>query len=113
MQLLWHNDFMNNPNSTLFSQEYVKKLSHLARIALSDVEIKQITHDLEQLNQYISCLAKVDTQHVEPLYTPFEPPFATPNRLRDDTAVSHPEKITQHTPHVLYDNYKVPACMAD
>ncbi len=44
----------------------VRKLGHLARIGLSDAEIKQLLPEIAEILKYVEKLQAVDTKGVEP-----------------------------------------------
>lgn len=50
----------------MLSQADVLKIADLARIALSDDEVKQYQHDLTSILKFVDQLNEVDTTNVEP-----------------------------------------------
>lgn len=52
----------------MLSYEDVQKISSLARLKLSDEEIKRYQNDLSNILEYAETLNEVDTDNIEPLY---------------------------------------------
>jgi aspartyl/glutamyl-tRNA(Asn/Gln) amidotransferase, C subunit len=48
----------------VISEDEVKKISQLARLGLSDAEVKQATQDLAGVLEHFSSIQKIDTQNV-------------------------------------------------
>jgi len=74
-------------------------LSHiagLARLALSDDEIASMTHDLEQMLDYVATLDQLDTEGVAPTAHGFE--LATPLRPDEPVAPLDPELAVANAP---------------
>jgi aspartyl-tRNA(Asn)/glutamyl-tRNA(Gln) amidotransferase subunit C len=63
------------------SQEQVKNISHLSRIAASDDDLARLGQDLNNILTFIEQMQAVDTTDVEPLSHPHD----MHQRLREDT----------------------------
>lgn len=50
-----------------FSLDEIKKLSHLARLSLSDQETQRMQHDLNSIVGYVSALEEVNVDGVAPM----------------------------------------------
>lgn len=97
-------------------ESLTRKVADLARLELTDAEVKTFTPQLGEVLKYVSQLSEVslrgpDGSEVEPLYNALD--FAqTP--LRDDQARPSPQdaegkpKVLGSAPDVLDDGYKVP-----
>jgi aspartyl-tRNA(Asn)/glutamyl-tRNA(Gln) amidotransferase subunit C len=87
-----------------------RQVAHLARLELTDEEVRVFTSQLGEIIGYVGQLQSVDVAGVEPLIHPFEntPP------LREDRARPSPRdasgapKVLQHAPEVLDGGFKVP-----
>ena len=64
--------------------EDVGRIAHLARLQLSDTEAEQMLGQLNGFFRIVEQMSAVDTQGVEPLYTPLSAVQAVTLRLRDD-----------------------------
>ena len=51
----------------MLSFEEVKKIAHLARLGLSEEELKGLTKDIDEVLNYVKQLQEVDTKDVEPM----------------------------------------------
>lgn len=49
------------------NEDKVKHIAKLARLSLTDDEIKKFTHDLSELVTYVEQLKELDTEGVEPM----------------------------------------------
>lgn len=92
------------------NEDLTRKVAHLARLKLSEQEVKAYTAQLKDVLSYIDQLQKVKTDGVEPMVHPHE--LEIP--LREDDVESFPvteegtPKVLKDAPEVLYDGYKVP-----
>lgn len=87
-------------------QATVTKVSQLAKLSLTDDEIKKHTHQLSSILETFEKLAKVNTEGVEPLITPTD----TVLRLRDDERIEkyNTEELMSSAPEKAGHLYKVP-----
>lgn len=95
---------------TEVSEALTRRVAELARLELTDSELRLFTSQLGQIVEYVDQLQEVDVTGVEPLVLPF--PAETP--LREDVVVpplkdaeGHP-KTLQPAPEQLDGGYKVP-----
>ena len=65
----------------------VRKIAHLARLAVSDVEAQGLVKDLSNILDLVEQMNAIDTQGVEPMAHPLE----MGQRLRDDE-VAEPDR---------------------
>jgi aspartyl-tRNA(Asn)/glutamyl-tRNA(Gln) amidotransferase subunit C len=92
------------------NEALTRHVAHLARLALSDQEVKLFTAQLKEILDYVELLQDVDVEGIEPLFHPID--LELP--LREDHVDSRIESgdgknsILNSTPHVLNDGFKVP-----
>lgn len=55
-----------NTNHMKLSREEINKVAHLARLKLTEVELIEITGQLEKILQYIEKLKEVNTEGIKP-----------------------------------------------
>jgi aspartyl-tRNA(Asn)/glutamyl-tRNA(Gln) amidotransferase subunit C len=85
---------------------FVKNISNLSRLGLTDNEITLLINDLEKMLSYVSSLNNIDTEKSET----FSHVLDVANIWREDatSSFSSPEKIIENAPE-HYGNYiKVP-----
>jgi aspartyl-tRNA(Asn)/glutamyl-tRNA(Gln) amidotransferase subunit C len=92
------------------------KVGHLARLALSEDEVKSFTTKIEVILKYVEQLQAVNVDGIEPMTHPLSlenrPDLKAP--LRKDEARPFPQdengkpKVLKHAPDVLFDGFKVP-----
>ncbi len=84
----------------------VKKVAHLARIAITEDEIKTVMPKLESVMSMIDALQKVNTSGVPPLANPLQ----QYQYLRSDTVTETDQHETYQklAPKVAADLYLVP-----
>lgn len=91
-------------------ENLTRKMANLARLELTDLEVKTFTDQMGKILGYVESLQKVDVSKVQPLTQPFE--METP--LREDTIIEPllgPDgkpKVLGSAPDTLNDGYKVP-----
>ncbi len=92
------------------NESLTRKTATLARLELSDAEVKTFTSQLGDILKYIDQLQALDVSQVEPLTHTLQ--LATP--LRADVVCSFPPasdgkpKVLSSAPETLYEGYKVP-----
>src|SRR4051812_49011512 len=92
------------------SESLTRKVADLARLELTDEEVRLFTHQIGDVLKYVDQLQKIDITGVEPLTHPLE--IATP--LREDRVDAFPRdeegrsKILKSAPEVVNNGYKVP-----
>jgi len=76
--------------------DFIKHIAKLARIGLSDDELKQY-HDIHEIFEMIEQIDEVDTSDIAPLYNPIE----LEQRLREDivTEANEREKLQKIAPN--------------
>ena len=52
--------------------ELVKKIARLSRISLSDEEIKNLSHELTNILDWIEQLSELNTDNVDPVFSSFD-----------------------------------------
>lgn len=84
----------------------VRRLAHLARIAVDDETARSLGTDLEHILAMVDQLREVDAQGVEPMAHP----LAVNQRLRDDAVTESPEPALyqQNAPDTVDGVYLVP-----
>ena len=93
------------------SREDVAKVAALARLALSEDELEQMTRELSKIVGFVSLLEELDTANVEPLAHP----LGTTNVFRDDVPTgSLPVELAIATaPKQDGECFLVPAVLGD
>ena len=93
------------------SRDDVKKVAALARLALSEHELEQMTRELSKIVGFVSLLEELDTSQVEPLAHP----LGTTNVFREDEpAASLPVELAIATaPKQDGECFLVPAVLGD
>ncbi len=88
------------------STEEVKKISLLARLAISDEEAQQYSDSLSEIFDLVEQMNAVDTTGIEPMAHPQD----ISQRLREDvvTAVDEREKFQLIAPAIEDNLYLVP-----
>jgi aspartyl-tRNA(Asn)/glutamyl-tRNA(Gln) amidotransferase subunit C len=66
--------------NTKADKETVKKVAEIARITISEEEVKEFSKDMESILDAFKDLQKIDTTNVKPTFQPLE----TKNVMRDD-----------------------------
>lgn len=101
---------MANSQKGTVTQEITRKTADLARLELTDDEIRNFTSQLSVVLQHVDQIGEANVQGVEPIYHPIdlEMPF------REDEVKPFPEgkdgqpKVLESAPDVLMDGFKVP-----
>src|SRR4051794_1544216 len=98
------------------NEALTRKVGHLARLALSEQEVKTFTSQLGMILKYVEQLQEVNVDGVEPMTHPLSlenrPDLKSP--LRKDEAKPFPldengkPKVLKNAPDVLFDGFKVP-----
>jgi aspartyl-tRNA(Asn)/glutamyl-tRNA(Gln) amidotransferase subunit C len=88
------------------TNEQVRPIARLARIAMSDEEIERLVPELNNILGWVEQLGEVDTDGVEPLATVIDQKM----RLRDDevTAGNIREEILANAPDAEHGFFAVP-----
>lgn len=98
---------------TAVNEDLTRSVGRLARLSLSDDEVKLFTAQLGQILGYVEKLQECNVTGVTPLAHPLEGKAAIPF-LREDKMTPSPTdeegrpKVLSSAPEVLYDGYKVP-----
>lgn len=91
------------------NEALTQKVADLARLELSEQELKNFTQQLRDVLGYVEQLSKIDVSGIEPMTHPLD----SPSPLRADelhpfpTEGGHP-KVLKHAPETLNDGFKVP-----
>ncbi|MBU0654678.1 MAG: Asp-tRNA(Asn)/Glu-tRNA(Gln) amidotransferase subunit GatC [Gammaproteobacteria bacterium] len=88
------------------SAEEVKKVAHLARLAVPEEQLEGYVRNLSNILNLVDQLSAVDTTGVEPMAHPLD----MMQRLREDvvTETNHREKYQSVAPEVENGLYLVP-----
>jgi aspartyl-tRNA(Asn)/glutamyl-tRNA(Gln) amidotransferase subunit C len=96
---------------TEITEDLTRKVADLARLNLTDEEIRSFTGQLKQVLKYVDEINEIDTSQVEPMTHPHD--MGTP--FREDKIVefgispkTNEPKILENAPDVLYGGFKVP-----
>ncbi len=93
------------------SREQVEKVSLLARLRLSEVELERLTAQLSQVVDYMDLLSELNTEDVEPMAHAVE----ISNVFRDDElrpSFDRAEMLAR-APHADGEFYLVPAVLGE
>ncbi len=87
-------------------QKLVKKIAHLARIRVSDEDVKHLETELSQIMDWVEQLSEVNTDGVEPLTSV----VAATLRQREDkiTDGGYPDDIVKNAPNSEDNFFVVP-----
>ncbi len=92
------------------NEQLTRKTATLARLELSDAEVKMFTSQLGDILKYVDQLQDLDVSQIEPLTHPLK--LETP--MREDLVCAFPldsagkPKVLGSAPETLYEGYKVP-----
>lgn len=92
------------------TEDLTRKVAHLARLELSDEEVKTFTPQLNEILEYVGKLQQVDVKNIAPMVHPFD--LSTP--MRADEARPSPvnaegkPRMLDPAPEVVQDGYRVP-----
>ena len=87
-------------------QELVRKIAHLARISVSEEDVKHLETELSQIMDWVEQLSEVNTDGVQPLTSVVE---ATLRQRQDEvTDGGYPEDIVKNAPNSEDNFFVVP-----
>ena len=87
-------------------QEIVRTICYLARLEIDADKAQKIEQDLETIIELIGGLSSIDTDNIEPLYSPSEKTaFKHEDILNSD---NQKEKFLQNAPNSNNDYFLVP-----
>jgi aspartyl-tRNA(Asn)/glutamyl-tRNA(Gln) amidotransferase subunit C len=89
----------------------VERVAALARLALSEDEVASMTHDLEQMLDYVATLESLDTEGVPPTAHGFE--LATPLRPDEPVEPLDPELAVANAPEREGTAFLVPKVLEE
>lgn len=101
---------MASAPKVIVEENLTRQVARLARLELTDEEVKTFTSQLGNIVQYMDLLQQVNVEGVEPLISPLDQ--ITP--LRSDVVVpsalddSGFPKVLQPAPDLLDNGFKVP-----
>ena len=84
----------------------VKHIAKLAKLEFNEEEIGKLTHDLNEILEYVDKLNRLDTENVEPLSHPIE----GSNIFREDELRESvdTESALKNAPESTHEYFKVP-----
>lgn len=95
----------------MLDREQVQKVATLARLALTDGEVEQFTHQIGDILKYFEQLSTLDTTDVEPTTRAIDVSNVTrPDEL---VACTEREAMLQSAPHPDGDFFRVPKILGD
>jgi aspartyl-tRNA(Asn)/glutamyl-tRNA(Gln) amidotransferase subunit C len=80
-------------------KDTVRRIAHLARIRVTDNELRSVAHDLERILAFVEQLNEVDTEGVEPMTSavamelPQRPDQVTDGNRRDEVLANAPDSV--------------------
>ena len=91
-------------------QVWIKKVADLARLELSEEEVKKLTSQFESMMKYVDTISEVSVEGVEPMVHPYELELLLREDIPDAPFVDGEgkPKVLGAAPETLYEGYKVP-----
>lgn len=92
-----------------FNQDVVTKMAKLARLELTAAEVNEFGNQIDKILDYISVLNKVDTNNIEPLYTPLDIENRYTAKFSPDTtnSASTAQALVDIAPESMGNHYLV------
>src|SRR5262249_11285785 len=97
------------------NENLTRKVAELARLKLSETEVKTFTVQLADVLGYVDQLAQVSVtrtggQEVEPMVRAFDPetPFREDTAISREVALQQRNQVLQSAPEVMDDGFRVP-----
>lgn len=89
-----------------FDQTEVKKIAHLARLAITEEDLEAYTHDIGNILDMVNQLQEVDTRQIKPMAHPLD----AVQRLRKDTVTEKNQRdiLQSNAPAIENGLYLVP-----
>ena len=112
---LWESDTLSSMNNreqeNSLTDETVRHIAHLSRLALSDEEVTHAKEDLTSIFAHIECLNSINTNGVDPLDHPTE----LLNHIREDESTTPltQEQVLFNAPAVKDVYFEVPKVLGD
>jgi len=102
---------MSNPHPQQFSEDYVRKVARLSRLALTDAEVEDCRTKLSAVVGYMERLKQLDLENVEPMVNVGE----VSNRFDDDApGPTIPNAVfTKMAPYTVGPFVRVPKVLDD
>lgn len=96
---------------TRITQDEVRHVAKLARLAVSDEEVDNFTSQLEGLLEHFSAISAIDTDGIEPTSHPLD----MSNIFRADFAIPSltQEEVLSNAPAVEQNRFKVPQILGE
>ena len=91
--------------------EEVQYIAGLARLSLSEEEIRHMARDMDQILDYVATLEELDTQGIEP--TAHAIPLDTPVRVDEAVSGMDPELALGNAPQRAGTAFVVPKVIDD
>ena len=91
--------------------EEVRYIAGLARLSLSEDEVRHMARDMDQILDYVATLEALDTQGIEP--TAHAIPLETPTREDEPVAGMDPELAVSNAPQRAGTAFVVPKVIDD
>jgi len=102
---------MSEPAENQLTEEAVRKVAHLSRLAIADDQIPRYTAELASVLEHIEKLLALEVEGVEPMAHP----LAVINRLEDDVPVEGlpVTALLENAPAVKGDFIAVPKVLGE
>lgn len=96
---------------TRITNDEVRHVAKLARLAVSDEEVNTFTNQLEGLLEHFSAISAIDTQGIEPT----SHPLAMSNVFRADVVIPSltQEEVLSNAPAQEQSRFKVPQILGE
>ena len=102
---------MSEPADNHLTEDAVRKVAHLSRLAIADEQIPRYTDELSSVLEHIAKLKALDVEGVEPMAHP----RPVHNRLDEDVPVEgmNVESLLQNAPAVQGEFIAVPKVLGE
>lgn len=97
------------------SRDNVAHLAKLARLDLTEDELKEYATQIDGIVNHVAAIAEVNTDGVDPLSHPTENVDGAVSVMRDDTVIPNltAEQALDQAPAVQDQRFEVPQILAD
>ena len=93
------------------TKEDIKKISRLAKIAITEDEYEYYAKQLTNITGWIETLKEVNTDNVEPMVSVFDTPLRMEKDEVEDGNIA--QEILQNSKTAKYDYFTVPKVIED
>ncbi len=97
------------------SRDNVAHLARLARLDLTEDELKEFATQIDDIVEHVAAIGEVDTEGVEPLSHPTQNVDGAVSEMREDVVIPSltAEQALDQAPAVQDQRFQVPQILAD